>query len=236
MYIQSVWVRKQPTGTEKMQSISKSIKEGALAFLNAEYRLLLIFVILASGALYGISTMVETTSWLIVPAFVVGAIFSALAGNIGMRIATEANARTAEAAKTSLPKALKVSFGGGVVMGLGVAGLAVFGLALWFLFLVGQFIDGSDFYTNMTIVLESLAGFSLGAESIALFARVGGGIYTKAALLEKLKPVFLRTILVTQQRLLTMLVTMSETLLVWVLICLAVMSRLYSPLWYWGTI
>ena len=181
MYIQSVWVRKQPAGTDKMQSISKSIKEGALAFLNAEYRLLLIFVIVASVALYGISTMVATTSWLIVPAFVVGAIFSALAGNIGMRIATEANARTAEAAKTSLPKALKVSFGGGTVMGLGVAGLAVFGLALWFLFLVGQFIDGSDFYSNMTIVLESLAGFSLGAESIALFARVGGGIYTKAA-------------------------------------------------------
>ena len=181
MYIQSVWVRKQPAGTDKMQSISKSIKEGALAFLNAEYRLLLIFVIVASGALYGISTMVETTSWLIVPAFIVGAIFSALAGNIGMRIATEANARTAEAAKTSLPKALKVSFGGGTVMGLGVAGLAVFGLALWFLLLVGQFIDGSDFYINMTIVLESLAGFSLGAESIALFARVGGGIYTKAA-------------------------------------------------------
>ena len=181
MYIQSVWVRKQPAGTDKMQSISKSIKEGALAFLNAEYRLLLIFVIIASGALYGISTMVETTSWLIVPAFIVGAIFSALAGNIGMRIATEANARTAEAAKTSLPKALQVSFGGGTVMGLGVAGLAVFGLALWFLFLVGRFIDGSDFYTNMTIVLESLAGFSLGAESIALFARVGGGIYTKAA-------------------------------------------------------
>ena len=181
MYIQSVWVRKQSAGNEKMQSISKSIKEGALAFLNAEYRLLLVFVVIASGALYGISTMVVTTSWLIVPAFVVGAIFSALAGNIGMRIATEANARTAEAAKTSLPKALKVSFGGGTVMGLGVAGLAVFGLALWFLLLVRQFIDGSDFYTNMTIVLESLAGFSLGAESIALFARVGGGIYTKAA-------------------------------------------------------
>jgi K(+)-stimulated pyrophosphate-energized sodium pump len=181
MYIQSIWVRKQPSGTDKMRSISKSIKEGALAFLNAEYRLLLIFVIIASGALYGISTMVETTSWLIVPAFIVGAIFSALAGNIGMRIATEANARTAEAAKTSLPKALQVSFGGGTVMGLGVAGLAVFGLAIWFLLLVGQFIDGSDFYTNMTIVLESLAGFSLGAESIALFARVGGGIYTKAA-------------------------------------------------------
>ena len=134
MYIQSVWVRKQPAGTDKMQSISKSIKEGALAFLNAEYRLLLIFVIVASVALYGISTMVSTTSWLIVPAFVVGAIFSALAGNIGMRIATEANARTAEAAKTSLPKALKLSFGGGTVMVLGVAGLAVLGLHFGFCF------------------------------------------------------------------------------------------------------
>ena len=182
MYIQSVWVRKQSAGSDKMQSISKSIKEGALAFLHAEYRLLLIFVVIASGALYGISTMVETTSWLIVPAFIIGAFFSAAAGNIGMRIATEANARTAEAAKTSLPQALKVSFGGGTVMGLGVAGLAVFGLGLLFLFLVGQFMDGqTNFYYNMTIVLESLAGFSLGAESIALFARVGGGIYTKAA-------------------------------------------------------
>ena len=181
MYIKSVWVRKQPAGTDKMRTISKSIKEGALAFLNAEYRLLLIFVIVASLVLYSISTMVDTTHWLIVPAFVVGAIFSALAGNIGMRIATEANARTAEAAKTSLPKALKVSFGGGTVMGLGVAGLAVFGLALWFLFLIGYLFDGSDFYKSMVKVLESLAGFSLGAEAIALFARVGGGIYTKAA-------------------------------------------------------
>jgi K(+)-stimulated pyrophosphate-energized sodium pump len=133
-------------------------------------------------ALFGISTVVETTSWLIVPAFIIGAVFSALAGNIGMRIATEANARTAEAAKTSLPQALKISFGGGTVMGLGVAGLAVFGLSLIFILLLGKFMDGAnDFYINMTVVLESLAGFSLGAESIALFARVGGGIYTKAA-------------------------------------------------------
>src|SRR5699024_5180856 len=111
-----------------------------------------------------------------------GAFFSALAGNIGMRIATEANARTSEAAKTSLPQALKVSFSGGTVMGLGVAGLAVLGLSLWFLFFIGQFVGSSaDFYSDMTIVLEALAGFSLGAESIALFARVGGGIYTKAA-------------------------------------------------------
>ena len=182
MFIRASWVRKQAPGSERMQEISKAIKEGALAFLNAEYRLLFIFVIIASVALFGISIAVETTSWMIVPAFVFGAFFSALAGNIGMRIATDANARTAEAAKTSLPKALAVSFGGGTVMGLGVAGLAVLGLTLLFMFLVGQFLgqDGS-FYNNMTIVLETLAGFSLGAESIALFARVGGGIYTKAA-------------------------------------------------------
>ena len=182
MFIRASWVKKQAPGSERMQEISKAIKEGALAFLNAEYRLLFIFVIIASVALFGISIAVETTSWMIVPAFVFGAFFSALAGNIGMRIATDANARTAEAAKTSLPKALAVSFGGGTVMGLGVAGLAVLGLTLLFMFLVGQFIgqEGS-FYNNMTIVLETLAGFSLGAESIALFARVGGGIYTKAA-------------------------------------------------------
>ncbi len=182
MFIKMAWVKKQAPGSGKMQEISKSIKEGALAFLAAEYRLLVIFVIIASAALFGISLYVSTTSWMIVPAFVMGAIFSALAGNIGMRIATEANARTAEAAKTSLPHALKVSFGGGTVMGLGVAGLAVLGLSLFFMFFTYQFMDNSgSFYDNMTIVLEALAGFSLGAESIALFARVGGGIYTKAA-------------------------------------------------------
>jgi K(+)-stimulated pyrophosphate-energized sodium pump len=183
MLIKMSWVKKQAAGSERMQFISKSIKEGALAFLNAEYRLLLIFAIIAAGLLFFISTQVESTSWMIVPAFVFGAIFSAAAGNIGMRVATEANTRTAEAAKTSLPQALKVSFGGGTVMGLGVAGLAVLGLSLFFFFFVGQFIGNPDgsFYDNMTVVLEALAGFSLGAESIALFARVGGGIYTKAA-------------------------------------------------------
>ena len=182
MLIRASWVRKQDAGSERMVEISTAIKEGALAFLNAEYRLLFIFVAIASVALYGVSILVDTTSWMIVPAFILGAAFSAFAGNIGMRIATEANARTAEAAKTSLPKALQVSFGGGTVMGLGVAGLAVLGLTLLFMFFVGQFLgqEGS-FYENMTIVLETLAGFSLGAESIALFARVGGGIYTKAA-------------------------------------------------------
>ena len=182
MLVKMSWVKKQAAGNERMQSISKSIKEGALAFLNAEYRLLLIFVVVASAALFGVSQMVETTSIMIVPAFILGAFFSALAGNIGMRVATEANARTAEAAKTSLPQALQVSFGGGTVMGLGVAGLAVLGLSLLFMFFIGQFMGANgSFYDNMTIVLEALAGFSLGAESIALFARVGGGIYTKAA-------------------------------------------------------
>lgn len=182
MLIKMAWVKKQSAGNQKMQEISKNIKEGALAFLSAEYRLLAIFVVIAAVALFGISIVVETTSWMIVPAFVVGAIFSAVAGNIGMRIATEANARTTEAARTSLPNALKVSFGGGTVMGLGVAGLAVLGLSLFFLIFVSSFMGSEgSFYTQMTIVLEALAGFSLGAESIALFARVGGGIYTKAA-------------------------------------------------------
>ena len=182
MLVKMAWVKKQPAGDDKMQSISKAIKEGALAFLGAEYRLLAIFVGIASVALYGISLVVSTTSWMIVPAFIFGAILSALAGNIGMRIATDSNARTAEAAKTSLPQALKVSFSGGTVMGLGVASLAVLGLSMLFLLFIGQFMGAEgSFYDNMTVVLETLAGFSLGAESIALFARVGGGIYTKAA-------------------------------------------------------
>ena len=182
MLVKMAWVKKQPAGDEKMQSIATSIKEGAMAFLSAEYRLLAIFVILASAALFGISLIVDTTHWLIVPAFIVGAIFSAIAGNIGMRVATDANVRTTEAAKTSLPNALKVSFGGGTVMGLGVAGLAVLGLSLFFMFFLSYFIKGGQWNSeSMTMVLEALAGFSLGAESIALFARVGGGIYTKAA-------------------------------------------------------
>jgi K(+)-stimulated pyrophosphate-energized sodium pump len=182
MFIKMAWVKKQNPGNERMQEISKSIKEGALAFLSAEYRLLAIFVVIASVALFWISRIVETTSWMIVPAFIVGAVFSAVAGNIGMRIATDANSRTTEAARTSLPQALKVSFGGGTVMGLGVAGLAVLGLSLFFIFFMNQFMtEGGNFYNDMTVALEALAGFSLGAESIALFARVGGGIYTKAA-------------------------------------------------------
>ena len=183
MGVKAMWVNKQDAGDEKMQSISKSIQEGAMAFLKAEYRILAVFVVIASLALFAVSQVVKTSHWMIVVAFIFGAIFSALAGNIGMRIATKANVRTTQAAKTSLPKALDISFGGGTVMGLGVAGLAVLGLSIFFLLFLNQFMgDGNkSFYENMTLVLETLAGFSLGAESIALFARVGGGIYTKAA-------------------------------------------------------
>lgn len=184
MIIKSRWVYKQDAGDEKMQTLANYIREGALAFLSAEYRILAIFVVIAGALLGVISVMVETTHWFIIVAFVIGAFFSAWAGNIGMRIATAANVRTTQAARTSLPQALKVSFTGGTVMGLGVAGLAVFGLSVLFIFLF-QFFMGGQWTTNgvndMTVVLEALAGFSLGAESIALFARVGGGIYTKAA-------------------------------------------------------
>ncbi len=182
MAIKRSWVLKQDAGDGKMKEISDYIYEGALAFLKAEYRLLTLFVIAASIVLAGISFVVPTTSILIVVAFIFGAFFSALAGNMGMKIATKTNVRTTQAARTSLPQALKVSFGGGTVMGLGVAGLAVLGLTTFFIFFFHYFMGGVWTSTDdMTIVLETLAGFSLGAESIALFARVGGGIYTKAA-------------------------------------------------------
>ncbi len=182
MCVKAVWVCKQDAGSEEMKSIAQHIHEGALAFLSAEYRILSVFVIVAGLALGAISFSVDTTHWFIAIAFVIGALFSALAGNIGMRIATRANVRTTAAARNSLPRALKISFSGGTVMGLGVAGLAVFGLSLLFMLLYHWFM-GSTYsgYEAMTRVLEALAGFSLGAESIALFARVGGGIYTKAA-------------------------------------------------------
>ena len=181
MLVKKSWVMKQDAGDGKMKEISDHIYEGALAFLNAEYRLLTFFVLGASIVLAGIAFYMDT-SYLIVVAFIIGAIFSAFAGNMGMKIATKTNVRTTQAAKTSLPNALKVSFGGGTVMGLGVAGLAVLGLTAFFigffyLFMGGEWTNTAD----MTVVLEALAGFSLGAESIALFARVGGGIYTKAA-------------------------------------------------------
>jgi len=182
MGIKRSWVLKQDAGDGKMKEISDYIYEGALAFLKAEYRLLAFFVVGASIVLAGISFIVPTTHILIVVAFIFGAFFSALAGNMGMKIATKTNVRTTQAARTSLPQALKVSFGGGTVMGLGVAGLAVLGLTGFFIILFQFFMNGVWTSTeDMTIVLETLAGFSLGAESIALFARVGGGIYTKAA-------------------------------------------------------
>jgi K(+)-stimulated pyrophosphate-energized sodium pump len=181
MVVKRSWVMKQDAGDGKMKEISDHIYEGALAFLNAEYRLLTIFVIGASAVLAGVAFYMDST-YLIVVAFIIGAIFSAFAGNMGMKIATKTNVRTTQAAKTSLPNALKVSFGGGTVMGLGVAGLAVLGLTLFFIIFFQLFMGGEWTNTDdMTIVLEALAGFSLGAESIALFARVGGGIYTKAA-------------------------------------------------------
>ena len=179
----SAWVTKQDAGNEKMTTIAKYIAEGALAFLKAEYRVLAIFVVIASAALAGLSYATGGKSHIsIVAAFIIGAVFSALAGNIGMRIATKANVRTTEAARTSLSKALEVSFKGGSVMGLGVAGLAVLGLSGLFAILYTTLGHGAfPGYEGMSQILETLAGFSLGAESIALFARVGGGIYTKAA-------------------------------------------------------
>ncbi|WP_281230874.1 sodium-translocating pyrophosphatase [Flavobacterium gelatinilyticum] len=183
MGIKRSWVLKQDAGDGKMKEISDYIYEGALAFLKAEYKLLTIFVIIGSLALAGITFIPGVkTHLLIVIAFIFGALFSAYAGNIGMKIATKTNVRTTQAARTSLPQALKVSFGGGTVMGLGVAGLAVLGLTAFFIIFFNLFSGGVWKDTDtMTVVLETLAGFSLGAESIALFARVGGGIYTKAA-------------------------------------------------------
>lgn len=192
MFIKKSWVLKQDAGDGKMKEISDHIYEGALAFLKAEYKLLAFFVIIVSVLLAIVSFVVPSTHWMIVIAFICGAIFSAYAGNIGMKIATKTNVRTTQAARTSLPKALGVSFGGGSVMGLGVAGLAVLGLTGFFIIFFHVFMNGEWAATEfmgemrtpgdlMTIVLETLAGFSLGAESIALFARVGGGIYTKAA-------------------------------------------------------
>ena len=182
MMVKQSWVLKQDAGDGKMKEISDHIYEGALAFLNAEYRLLALFVVAVSALLFVVSTIVPSTHWMIVIAFIVGAFFSALAGNMGMKIATKTNVRTTQAAKTSLPNALKISFGGGTVMGLGVASLAVLGLTAFFIVFYQFFMGGEWTNTHdMTVVLETLAGFSLGAESIALFARVGGGIYTKAA-------------------------------------------------------
>ncbi|MEN4762470.1 sodium-translocating pyrophosphatase [Chryseobacterium sp. C39-AII1] len=181
-FLQSNWVNKQNAGNEKMKLISGHIADGAMAFLKAEYKVLMYFVIIVAILLAVMGMSNDNSHWSIGIAFIVGAILSALAGFIGMKIATKANVRTAEAAKTSLSQALKVSFTGGSVMGMGVAGLAVLGLGALFLIIKQIFApDATVDSHEMERTIEILTGFSLGAESIALFARVGGGIYTKAA-------------------------------------------------------
>lgn len=176
------WVSKQDAGEQKMKDISNHIAEGAMAFLKAEWKILFYFVVLVGILLAFMSTSNPNSNWLIAVAFVIGAVFSATAGYIGMKVATKANVRTTQAARTSLAKALNVSFTGGSVMGLGVAGLAVLGLGSLFLVLKSIFAPGAGANSEeMLKTIEVLTGFSLGAESIALFARVGGGIYTKAA-------------------------------------------------------
>ena len=174
------WVSNQPAGNDRMKEISTYISEGAMAFLKAEWKILGYFVVIVALLLGFMATKNEDSHWTIAVAFVIGAVFSATAGYIGMKVATKANVRTAEAAKTSLSKALNVSFTGGSVMGLGVSGLAVLGLGGLYLILKQYFYVTGD-PKEMLRTIEVLTGFSLGAESIALFARVGGGIYTKAA-------------------------------------------------------
>lgn len=183
MVIKAGWVTKQDAGNDRMREISDAIAAGALAFLKAEWRVLGIFGVVVSILLAWSGTLVESSHWLIGVAFIIGAITSAFAGYIGMNIATKANVRTAQAARTSLKDALNVSFTGGSVMGLGVAGLAVLGIGMLFIWFYYMFVDGTNDVNGLPMekALEVLAGFSLGAESIALFARVGGGIYTKAA-------------------------------------------------------
>ena len=177
MIFKAIWVSKQDQGDDNMIELAGHISRGALAFLKAEWKVLGVFVVIA-GALLAwsaeLEAVAEHTDWVIAISFLIGAVFSAFAGWIGMNIATKANVRTTQAARTSLSQALRVSFTGGTVMGLGVAGLAVLGLSTLYIIFTGM-------YDNMQQALEVLAGFSLGAESIALFARVGGGIFTKAA-------------------------------------------------------
>ena len=181
-FFKSAWVSKQDAGNERMKEISTYIAEGAMAFLKAEWKILTYFVIIGALLLGVMGVSNANSHWSIALAFIIGAFFSALAGYIGMNVATKANVRTAQAARTSLAKALQVSFTGGSVMGLGVAGLAVLGLGGLFIILKAIFAPHSlADSVEMERTIEILTGFSLGAESIALFARVGGGIYTKAA-------------------------------------------------------
>lgn len=185
MAIKSAWVSKQDAGDQNMKELAGYIADGAMAFLKAEWKVLSIFVVFAaallaySGTIHEIHGREIHSSWIICIAFIIGAVFSATAGYIGMRVATKANVRTTQAARTSLKQALKVSFTGGTVMGLGVAGLAILGLGGLFIVFLAMFANLE--HHQVSTAIEVLTGFSLGAESIALFARVGGGIYTKAA-------------------------------------------------------
>ncbi|MEO5946980.1 MAG: sodium-translocating pyrophosphatase [Chitinophagaceae bacterium] len=181
-FVKFNWVSKQDAGTDRMKEISKYIADGAMAFLKAEWKVLGYFVVIVGILLAVMAQANPHSHWSIAIAFVIGAVLSALAGFIGMKAATKANVRTAQAARTSLSKALNVSFTGGAVMGLGVAGLAVLGLGGLYIVLKQCFAPGAEVNSEeMFKTIEVLTGFSLGAESIALFARVGGGIYTKAA-------------------------------------------------------
>src|SRR5690554_3892817 len=184
MMFKSAWVIKQDPGDENMRTLAGYIADGAMAFLRAEWKVLSYFVVIAAILLAYSGTLIESSSWVIAISFIIGAFTSALAGYIGMNIATEANVRTTQAARTSLAKALKVSFTAGSVMGIGVVGLAILGLGSLFIVFYQMYVVNTQGAINgleMQKALEVLAGFSLGAESIALFARVGGGIYTKAA-------------------------------------------------------
>lgn len=185
MAIKSAWVTKQETGDASMNELAGYIADGAMAFLRAEWKILGYFVVVAAILLAWSGTTVATSDPIIAISFLIGAFLSAFAGYLGMRIATKSNVRTTQAAKTSLAQALKVSFTGGTVMGLGVAGLAIIGLGSLFIVFYTMYVTnvtGSSVNGEaMAKALDVLAGFSLGAESIALFARVGGGIYTKAA-------------------------------------------------------
>ncbi|WP_203257582.1 sodium-translocating pyrophosphatase [Hyunsoonleella ulvae] len=174
VFIKSAWVSKQDQGSDKMKRIAKNIADGAMSFLKAEYKILAIFVVAVAVLLFFKGNNEDGSNGMVAVSFIVGAICSALAGFIGMKVATKANVRTTSAARVSLGKALEVAFAGGAVMGLGVVGLGVLGLSALFMIYSGQGWDIGE-------VLNVLSGFSLGASSIALFARVGGGIYTKAA-------------------------------------------------------
>ena len=174
VFIKNRWVTKQDIGNEKMARIAQNIAEGAMSFLKAEYKILSVFVVAVAILLFFKGQSETGSNGMVAVSFIVGAVCSALAGFIGMKVATKANVRTTNAAQKSLGKALEVAFAGGAVMGLGVVGLGVLGLSGLFAFYSSQ-------GWNITEILNVLSGFSLGASSIALFARVGGGIYTKAA-------------------------------------------------------